>query len=188
MHIPHEFVGRQGQLGISMYGKNPELLLLRGILYNLSQKSLMNQPMGTIIFPIGWLFPCGIFGKKSVFQGQETVITCNARICPKYKTCKYFMGEYEHEKDRKIEEVMHQNLHDREIQRLEIIERIANNPVFQKCKNNTERKSVVRLLVPFGTPESLQDEFLKIAKSSNISIEDLRSLQEGQIKDMEKVE
>jgi hypothetical protein len=176
------------QLGISMYGKNPDLLLLRGILYNLAEKSLTNTPIGIVVFPIGWLFPCGLFGKKTVLFNRDTIITCNKRVCPKYDKCEYFMGQYEHQKDQKIDEVMSQTLHDREFQRLEIIERIANNPAFQKCKKNDERMTVARLLVPLGTPERLIEEFVSVAKSANISVADLRALKEDNIKTMEKTE
>lgn len=185
---PHEFVGRMSQIGIELFGKNPDLLLLRGIMYNLAQKSLTNTPIGIVIFPVGWLFPCGIFGKKIRFKGEETIITCNKLVCPQYKNCKFFMGQYEHQKDVKIEEVLSQSLHDREIARLQVIEKIANNPVFQKAKKLDEKMSVARLLVPFGTPEKLILEFCRIAKSSNISVEDLRSLQEEQTKIVEEIE
>jgi hypothetical protein len=176
------------QIGIELFGKNPDLLLLRGIMYNLAQKSLTNSPIGIVIFPVGWLFPCGLMGKKIKFRGGDTIITCNELVCPQYKNCQFFMGQYEHEKDRKIEEVMTQSLHDREIARLQTIEKIANNPVFQKAKTIDEKMGVARLLVPYGTPEKLILEFLRIAKSSNISVEDLRSLQEEQTKVMGKVE
>ncbi len=185
---PHEFVGRMSQIGLSMFGKNPDLLLLRAIMYNLAEKSLARMPMGIVIFPVGWLFPCGLFGKRIKYLGIDTVITCNKRVCPQYKDCKFFMGQYEHAKDEKIEQVLTQDLHDRELQRLEVIERIANNEKFQQAENNDVRMGIARLLVPFGTPEKLIKEYVSIAKSMNISVQDLKDLKEQNIKTMEKVE
>lgn len=184
---PHEFVGRMGQIGIELYGKCPELKLLRGIMYNIAQKSMLNSPVGIIVMPVGWLFPCGLFGQKTMNYGVETIITCNPRVCPRYKKCDYFMGQYEHQKDQKIEEVMTQSLHDREFQRLQIIERLANNPAFQKCKKNDERMAVARLLVPLGSPEKLIQEYISIAKSTNINIADLKEIAEQQRKEMEEL-
>lgn len=185
---PHEFVGRMAQVGIAMFGKNPDMLLLRGIMYNLAQKSLKNMPMGIIVFPIGWMFPCGLFGKRIKHLGQDTIITCNERVCPNYKTCNYFMGRYEHQKDEKIEEVLTHTLRDREKERIDIIENIANNPQFQKCKSNPERMAVARFLVPFGTPEKLITEYVAVAKSMRVSIEDMKALIEGNTKIMEDME
>jgi hypothetical protein len=144
--------------------------------------------MGIVIIPVGQLFPCGLFGKRIKYLGRETVITCNRRVCPKYDSCTYFMGKYEHIKDKQIDEVITQDLHHREKQRIEVAERLAMNPIFQKAKNNDERMAVARLLVPFGTPEKIIRELCALAKSSNISISDLRGLTENNIKMMKKLE
>jgi len=184
---PHEFVGRMSQIGLATFGKDPNLLLLRCIMYNLAQKSLTKTPMGIMIFPVGWLFPCGIFGKPIEYLNKKTIITCNKRVCPEYKKCDYFMGKYEHIKDEKIEQVLTQDLHDRELQRLEVIERIANNEKFQEAENNDVRIGIARLLVPFGTPEKLIKEYVALAKSMNVSVQDLRDLKEQNIKTMEKL-
>src|SRR3972149_9287555 len=128
---PNEFVERNSQLGLSMFGKNPDLLLLRAMMFNLAEKSLGRMPMGVVVFPIGWLFPCGIFGKRIKHLDIDTIVTCNKRVCPKYDTCEYFMGQYEHQKDAKITELIKQDVHDRESARFDIIEAISNNPQFQ---------------------------------------------------------
>lgn len=185
---PHEFVGRMSQLGLCTYGKDPEHLLIRAILYNIAHTSLTKTPMGIVIIPVGQLFPCGLFGKKIIYLGRETVITCNKRVCPTYDSCNYFMGKYEHVKDGQIEDIRTQDLHDREKQRINIIEKIATNPVFQKCKTNDERMSIARLLVPFGTPEKLTKELIMIAKSKHISISDLREITENNVKMVKKSE
>lgn len=186
---PTDFVGRGGQLGLTMWGKNPELKLLRAILYNTGGKKLSNNvPMGVIIFPIGWLFPCGQFGKSVRHMGLDTVITCNKAVCPNYATCEYFMGQYEHQKDEKINQLVTQDIHDRENARLEVIEHLAMNEPFQNCKNNDERMAIARYIVPFGTPEKLIREFVAVAKSVRISTADLRATQERNVKDIEKVE
>jgi hypothetical protein len=185
---PHEFVGRMAQIGIELFGKNPDLLLLRGIMYDLTTKTLGQHPMGIMIFPIGWLFPCGLFGKKIKFRDGDTIITCNKLVCPQYKTCNFFMGQYEHEKDAKIDEVMSQSLHDREKSRLEIIERIATNPIFQKAKTIDEKMGVARLIVPLGFPEKLIRECVSIAKSVRINASDLKDVAETKTRVMEKIE
>lgn len=184
---PHEFVGRMSQLGLCTYGKDPENLLVRTILYNIAQTALTKTPMGIVIIPVGQLFPCGLFGKKITYLGRETVITCNKRVCSNYDVCDYFMGKYEHLKDKQIEDIRTQDFHEREFQRIEVIEQLASNPVFQQCKNNDERMSIARLLVPYGTPEKLIKELIMLAKSKNIAISDLRDIQEKNREMMKKL-
>ena len=148
------------------YGKDPQNLLVRMVMYNISSSRLTKKPMGQVIIPIGHLFTCGLFGKPTKSPtGLDTIITCIKDICPRYETCHDFMSEYEHEKDQKIKEVRTRSLKDREVERLEVIEQVAGDPSFQQAKNNTERMSISRFLVPFGTPEKLISEYVTMAKA-----------------------
>jgi hypothetical protein len=62
--------------------------------------------------------------------------------------------QYEYEKDSKIKQVRTRSLKDREVERLMMIDHIANDKNFKNAKNNDERMSIARFLVPFGTPET----------------------------------
>jgi len=111
--------------------------------------------MGQVIIPIGHLFNCGLFGKPiKTPTGFDTIITCIKDVCPKYGECQEFMARYEYEKDQKIKQVRTRSLKDREVERLMMIDKIANDKNFQSAENNDERMQIARFLVPFGTPET----------------------------------
>jgi hypothetical protein len=174
---PHEFVGRMSSVGIETYGKDPTNLLIRGIMYNIGISRLTKQPMGQVIIPVGHLFNCGIYGKPTKTKtGLDTITTCIKGVCPKYGKCQEFMAQYEYEKDGKIKEVRTRQLKDRELERLGIIEAVAADESFQQAINNTERMSIARFLVPFGTPEKLIGEFVVMAKAVNDGRIDLNAI------------
>lgn len=165
MHIPHEFVGRNSQLGLECFGKNFEHLLVRCILYNISVSTVSKVPMGVVVIPIGWLFHCGLFAKPTVYKGRETIITCIQDVCPRYGKCQEFMAQYEYKKDKQIELIRTREFGEREMNRLDVIKTIAEDESFQMCKTNDERMSVARLLVPFGSPEKLIKEMASVARA-----------------------
>jgi hypothetical protein len=176
---PEEFVGRNSQLGIETYGKDVKNKLIRGILYNLSQGALTRMPMGYIIIPIGGLYSCEEFGKPTIVNGRETITTCGSLtrpICPNYKKCNLFMAKYEKQKDKHIEQIKSLNFSQREMQRLDIAEALAKHPQFKKAKKKSEKISVARLLVPFGTPEKLILELVDLATSTNLDISELKNI------------
>ena len=142
-------------IGLETYGKDPENLLVRCIMYNIATSRLTKVPLGQVIIPVGQLYSCGLFGKPTKTPaGFDTIITCNKGVCPRYGTCQEFMAQYEYEKDQKIMQVRTRSLKDREIERLELIENLAEDENFQNAKKRDERISVARFIVPFGTPET----------------------------------
>jgi len=176
---PHEFVGRMSQIGLETYGKDPKNLLVRAIMYNISISRLSKKPMGQVIIPIGHLFKCGLFGKPiRTKTGLETITTCIKDVCPRYGECQEFMAQYEYMKDQKIKQTRTRSLKDREIERLQTIEEVANDPSFQGAKNKDERVSIARFLVPFGTPEKLIVEFVMMAKAVNEGRIDLNQIRQ----------
>lgn len=177
------FVGRGSNvIGLQTYGKDINNLLVRCIIYDLSSGNILkSQPIGIVIIPIGFLYPCrneGFFGHKTIDKrnGMETIITCNKNICPKYEKCQDFMALYEKQKDDQISNLLSGELHDREKARLKIVIKLMENPVFQKCKTIDERMAIARPLVPFGTPEKIIMESIKLASSKNISLDDMKSI------------
>jgi len=179
---PHEFVGRNSQLGLECYGKNFEFKLVRCILYNISLTRLSKTPMGIVIIPVGWLFNCGLFAEPTVHKGRNTIITCIKDVCPRYGKCQEFMAQYEYKKDKQINLIRTREFGEREMNRLDIAQRIADDENFKMCKTNDERMSVARLLVPFGTPEKLIKEEMGLAKAINkgrIKIDALKALKKG---------
>jgi len=178
-------------LGLECYGKNFEHKLVRCILYNISVTSLSKTPMGMVIIPVGWLFHCGLFVEPTVYNGRRTIITCIKDVCPRYGKCKEFMAEYEYKKDKQIDMIRTREFGEREMNRLDIIQTIANNENFQMCKSMDERIGVARLLVPYGTPEKLIVENSKMAVGiikGRINLESLKKMKsakttEGKSKD-----
>jgi hypothetical protein len=169
------------QLGLECYGKNFEYKLVRCILYNISATSLSKTPMGMVIVPIGWLFHCGLFAEQTVYQGRRTIITCIKEVCPRYGKCQEFMAQYEYKKDNQIDLIRTREFGEREMNRLDVIQTIANDENFQMCKSNDERVGVARLLVPFGCPEKLIVENAKMAQGvlkGRINIESLKKTKE----------
>jgi len=191
---PHEFVGRMSTIGLETYGKDPENLLIRCIMYNIATSRLTKVPMGQVIVPVGQLYSCGLFGKPTKTPtGFDTIITCIKGVCPRYGQCQEFMAQYEYEKDTKIKQVRTRSLKDREVERLMMIDHIANDKNFQNAQNNDERMSLARFLVPFGTPEKLIGELFKMAVAvieKRIDIKELKKslVEQGNISQEESDE
>jgi len=101
------------------------------------------------------------------------------------------MAEYEYKKDKQIDMIRTREFGEREMNRLDIIQTIANNENFQMCKSMDERIGVARLLVPYGTPEKLIVENSKMAVGiikGRINLESLKKMKsakttEGKSKD-----
>jgi hypothetical protein len=139
------------------------------------------MPMGFVVIPIGGLYPCEEFGRPIILNKRETIITCGSLtspVCPKFKTCELFMARYEKKKDIQIEKIRSLDFSEREMQRLEIAEKISENPIFQKATKKTERMSVARLLVPYGTPEKIIAELVDLATSSTLNISEMKNIKE----------
>ena len=164
-------------VGLETFGKDPENLLVRAILYNISTSKITKQPMGQVIIPVGHLYSCGLYGKPTKTRtGLDTIITCIKDVCPRYGKCQEFMALYEYEKDQKIKEMRTRNLKDREIERLDLIELLAADDDFANAKKKDERISIARLLLPFGTPEKLIVELAVMAVAVNDGRIDLAAI------------
>lgn len=143
---------------LTTLGRDIENKVTKFLVHNIEDNEQI--PIGYVLIPIGDL----------ICEDMRTNKVIGCIKCPKYDTgCQEFICQYEHKKDVNIDKISEGKPEERAVIRYEVAEKMIKEKEFLNCKNQKQRKIVVRKLAPsFSNRRFTEGELDEIVEMSRI--------------------